>query len=139
MSISHWQTNLPTVTETPEKTIFPSLFRQGKSCRATHSPPLLRSLTYLALESFQRAPATIRAIGALFERRFADFADIPYQDACTQQELSRLLDECSIKGQSEYSTQRDAGVVNSPLALRKDFVVTGVSRGMGYEGLSAQR
>jgi hypothetical protein len=46
------------------------------------------------LESFQKASATIRATGARLERGFADFADIPYQDARTQQELSRLFDEC---------------------------------------------
>jgi hypothetical protein len=45
------------------------------------------------LESFQKASATIRAIGARLERGFADFADIPYQDARTQQELSQLFDE----------------------------------------------
>jgi hypothetical protein len=55
--------------------------------------PLLRSATYLALESFQKASATIRATGARLERGFAAFADIPYQDARTQQELSRLFDE----------------------------------------------
>jgi hypothetical protein len=55
--------------------------------------PVLRCATYLVLESFQKASATIRAIGARLERGFADFADIPYQDARTQQELSQLFDE----------------------------------------------
>ena len=55
---------------------------------------LLGSATYLLFESFRKASATIRAIGTRLERGFADFADIPYQDARTRQELSRLLDEC---------------------------------------------
>jgi hypothetical protein len=46
------------------------------------------------LESFHKASATIRATGARLEHGFADFADIPYQDARTQQELSRLFEEC---------------------------------------------
>jgi hypothetical protein len=58
------------------------------------APSLLQSATHLTLESFQKALATIRATGARLERGFADFADFPYQDARTQQELSRLFDEC---------------------------------------------
>jgi hypothetical protein len=60
----------------------------------TNTRSLLRSTTYLVLEFFQKASATIRATGARLERGFAEFADIPYQDARTQQELSCLFDEC---------------------------------------------
>jgi hypothetical protein len=54
---------------------------------------LLQSARYTLLASFQKAAATIWTIIAHVERGFADFAEIPYQDACTYGELSQLMDE----------------------------------------------
>jgi hypothetical protein len=54
---------------------------------------LLQSARYVVIAPLQKVPMTIRTIIARVERRFADFAQIPYQDAYTQQELSRFLDE----------------------------------------------
>jgi hypothetical protein len=94
--VSHLQTNHPTIPASPMNTTSHSLPRQRTPGLAViaNTRPLLRSATYLVLESFQKASATIRATGARLERGFADFADIPYQDARTQQELSRLFEEC---------------------------------------------
>jgi BON domain len=54
---------------------------------------LLQSARYALLASFQKAATTIWTIIAHLERGFADFAEIPYQDASTHRELSLLLDE----------------------------------------------
>jgi hypothetical protein len=54
---------------------------------------LLQSARYALLASFQKAAATIWTIIAHVERGFADFAEIPYQDASTYRELSQLMDE----------------------------------------------
>jgi hypothetical protein len=100
--------------------------------------PLLRSAIGLVLQSLQKAQATIRATGVRLERGFADFADIPYQDARTRQQLSQLLDECSFKCQMEYWTHRESGIVNKLYALaRKGRIATGARRLAGYKWLSA--
>jgi hypothetical protein len=62
---------------------------------------LLRSARYVALVPFQNVPTIIRTIIARAERGFADFAQIPYQDALAQQELSRLLDEFGAEWHTE--------------------------------------
>jgi len=105
---SHLQTNRPTVPEIRMNTTSHSLLSQRTLGLAVfaNSRPLLRSAIHSVLESLLKAQATIRAAGACLERGFADFADIPYQDARTQQQLSQLLDVCSFSCQMEYSTQQ---------------------------------
>ena len=43
-----------------------------------------------------RALATIRSVTARIESAFATFANIPYQDAPTQQEIVCLLEELKV-------------------------------------------
>jgi len=43
-----------------------------------------------------RTLATIRSVAARIESAFAAFANIPYQDALTQQEIVCLLDEFKV-------------------------------------------
>jgi hypothetical protein len=66
---------------------------------------LVHSAKYAELASFQKAPTTILAIIARVERGFADFAQIPYQDALTHRELSQLLDDL----EAEHHTDQSAG------------------------------
>jgi hypothetical protein len=54
---------------------------------------LPQSARYAMLAFLQKAATTIWTIIAHIERGFADFAEIPYQDACTYRELSQLMDE----------------------------------------------
>jgi hypothetical protein len=54
----------------------------------------VRPIEYGVLAAFQNAaPTTLRMIVARVERGFAEFAEIPYQDVITRQELSQILDE----------------------------------------------
>jgi hypothetical protein len=68
LSMSH-----PTIPAMRMNTTSHSLPRQRTPSLAVigNTRPLLRSATYLVLESFQKAPATIRATGARLERGFA--------------------------------------------------------------------
>jgi hypothetical protein len=55
---------------------------------------LVRSTRSGALAAFQKAvSARVLIVVARVERGFAEFADIPYQDVLTRQELSQVLDE----------------------------------------------
>jgi hypothetical protein len=45
---------------------------------------------------FNRILATIRSVTTRIEYAFAAFANIPYQDALTQQEIVRLLEEFKV-------------------------------------------
>ena len=44
----------------------------------------------------KRASDTIRSVTARIESAFAAFADIPYEDAATQQEIVCLLEEFKV-------------------------------------------
>ena len=45
---------------------------------------------------YSRASVTIRSVAARIESAFAAFANIPYQDAATQQEIVCLLEEFKV-------------------------------------------
>jgi hypothetical protein len=81
---------------------------------------LLQSARYALLASFQKAAATIWTIIAHVERGFADFAEIPYQDACTYGELSQLMDELEAE---HHTDQFLPGVrLENPTADPEGFV-----------------
>jgi hypothetical protein len=56
-----------------------------------------------------RALATIRSVAARIESAFAAFADIPYQDAPTQQEIVCLLEEFKV----DYSAGKSNSLFGS--------------------------
>jgi hypothetical protein len=64
---------------------------------------LLQSARYAVLAFLQKAATTIWTIIAHVERGFADFAEIPYQDAFTHRELSQLLDELEAEHHTDQS------------------------------------
>ncbi len=71
-----------------------------------HGLHLLRSARCVVLASFRRAPTAIRTILARVVRRFADFAQIPYQDALIRRELSGFLDEFEAECRTNRLDQR---------------------------------
>jgi hypothetical protein len=68
-----------------------------------NSLQLLRATRFVVLAPFQKAPAAIRTIIARVDRGFAEFAQVPYQDAHTKQELLALLSEFEADSHPEQS------------------------------------
>jgi hypothetical protein len=64
---------------------------------------LLRSTRLVVLAPFQKAPAAVRTIIARVDRGFAEFAQVPYQDAHTRRELLALLYEFEADSHAEQS------------------------------------
>lgn len=84
---------------------------------------LLRSSKYFILACAHKARTIILAVIALLERKFAAFANIPYQDALTKQALVELLDEFEVATRTNDRTSSPGRA----LGAQRNTIADGVS------------